>query len=218
MLLWLNTKCPDLRTDFAHLRLHGKIVSGTKAYVVKWGKNSYDRNSMLRFFDTATYLTMTGIVWCRLGAPPVWREAWLWYPTNTLSLLIWSQKIFLYLGSQESWNCFCEVFLFVLFCFWTRSVVVFQKLWDVCCWASFMKITRLPNVVCQACQLARHNGCQRSFASCIACKYIRGWKLWAFQGPQLTCCIVLRKVERWNTQVKEFFDFLFCGLPMGTAV
>lgn len=114
--------------------------------------------------------------------------------------------------------CFAQVFLFVLFCFWTRSVVVFQKLWDVCCWASFMKITRLPNVVCQACQLARHNGCQRSFASCIACKYIRGWKLWAFQGPQLTCCIVLRKVERWNTQVKEFFDFLFCGLPMGTAV
>lgn len=101
VLLWLNTKCPNLRTAFAHLRLHSKIVSGSKAYVVKRGKKSYDRNSMLWFFDTATHLTMTGIVWCRLGALPVWREAWLWYPTNALSLLIWSQEIFLYSGSQE---------------------------------------------------------------------------------------------------------------------
>ena len=44
------------------------------------------------------------------------------------------------------------------------------------------------------------------------------WKLWAFQGPQLTCCILFRKGEAVKCRKGGiFFFFPFCGLPRGTA-
>lgn len=60
---------------------------------------------------------------------------------------------------------------------------------------SFMKITRLPNADCQACQVTSTLVARGVLLPVLLVSRSTMWKLWFFSCPQLTCCILLRKGE-----------------------